>query len=77
MLRFSNGAIGKANAEVEPLAFGSPEVLMSELAADRRIKLFERARLDDLTHELEAEDWLTSGPPVILPDGWPDRPPSR
>ena len=36
-----------------------------------------RARLDELTHELEAEDWLTSGPPVILPDGWPDRPPSR
>src|SRR5215213_1392571 len=48
VLRFNNGAIGKANAELEPLAFGIPEVLMSELALEKRIRLFERARLDDL-----------------------------
>jgi hypothetical protein len=36
-----------------------------------------RLRLAELTHELEEDDWLTSGPPVILPDGWPDKPPSR
>jgi hypothetical protein len=35
-----------------------------------------RMRLDQLTHELEADDWLTSGPPVFLPDGWPHRRPS-
>ena len=51
VLRFNNGAIGKANAELEPLAFGIPEVLMAELATDTRIKLFERARLDDLVRE--------------------------
>ena len=36
-----------------------------------------RARLVDLTQQLEADDWLTSGPPVILPDGWPDKQPPR
>jgi hypothetical protein len=36
-----------------------------------------RIRLVKLTRELEEEDWLTSGPPVILPDGWPDKPPTH
>jgi hypothetical protein len=36
-----------------------------------------RTRLVQLTRELEEEDWLTSGPPVILPDGWPDKPPTH
>jgi hypothetical protein len=34
-----------------------------------------RIRLAELTEELESDDWLTSGPPVILPDGWPNKPP--
>jgi hypothetical protein len=36
-----------------------------------------RTRLVKLTRELEQEDWLTAGPPVILPDGWPDKPPTH
>jgi hypothetical protein len=36
-----------------------------------------RVRLAELTNQLEADDWLTSGPPAILPDGWPDKPPPR
>jgi hypothetical protein len=36
-----------------------------------------RVRLSKLTQELEADDWLTSGPPVLLPDGWPNKQPPR
>jgi hypothetical protein len=36
-----------------------------------------RLGLAELTQELEADDWLTSGPPVILPDGWPNKQPPR
>ena len=36
-----------------------------------------RTRLVELTRELEEEDWLTAGPTVILPDGWPDKPPTH
>ena len=36
-----------------------------------------RTRLVELTRELEEKDWLAAGPPVILPDGWPDKPPTH
>jgi hypothetical protein len=30
-----------------------------------------RARLVQMEHVLEAERWWNTGPPIILPDGWP------
>ncbi|MGB7220035.1 MAG: hypothetical protein WBD07_14655 [Vicinamibacterales bacterium] len=35
-----------------------------------------RQRLAVMESRLEAERWMRHGPPVILPDGWPDRRPT-
>jgi hypothetical protein len=32
-----------------------------------------RQRLIALEHQLEVEQWVRHGPPIIVPDGWPDR----
>ncbi len=34
-----------------------------------------RTRLVELERELETERWSNTGPPVLLPDGWPNRRP--
>lgn len=34
-----------------------------------------RARLDELTRELQEDHWLIDGPPLILPEGWPHKRP--
>jgi hypothetical protein len=36
-----------------------------------------RKRLHDLETQVNAEGWKKDGPPMILPDGWPDTPPVR
>ena len=36
-----------------------------------------RTRLIALEDGLSGEHWQRNGPPVILPDGWPDRTPSH
>jgi hypothetical protein len=36
-----------------------------------------RARLHEVTRELQTDHWLNSGSPLILPDGWPHTRPPR
>jgi hypothetical protein len=36
-----------------------------------------RRRLEQLEMALEAAQWRQNGAPVMLPDGWPHRPPGR
>ena len=36
-----------------------------------------RTRLVALERSLEGQRWRQDGPPIILPDGWPDRTPSQ
>ena len=36
-----------------------------------------RTLLAALEHQLQAAQWRCDGPPVILPDGWPDKRPDR
>jgi hypothetical protein len=35
-----------------------------------------RQRLLALESRLETEQWVRHGPPIIVPDGWPDRRPT-
>jgi len=34
-----------------------------------------RVRLLALENRLETDRWLREGPPMLLPDGWPNKPP--
>ena len=36
-----------------------------------------QSRLLEIEQGLSGQKWRRSGPPVMLPDGWPDRTPSR
>jgi hypothetical protein len=36
-----------------------------------------RTRLVALEDSLSGQQWRRNGPPIILPDGWPDRTPSQ
>jgi hypothetical protein len=36
-----------------------------------------RRWLEAWEHTLEAEHWTRRGPPVVVPDGWPDRRPLK
>ncbi len=36
-----------------------------------------RRRLEALEAELASERWVHVGPPALLPDGWPKKPPRR
>lgn len=53
---------------------GLAEAAQTERFADA---MAFRARLVVLERSLEGQRWRRDGPPIILPDGWPDRTPSR
>jgi hypothetical protein len=36
-----------------------------------------RERILELQKQIRAEGWTQDGPPMIVPDGWPDKPPVR
>ena len=53
-------------------------VLVVYWSADHRqeerfaTELFFRQRLLELQTQVNAEGWRKEGPPIVLPDGWPD-----
>ena len=51
VMYFSNGAIGKANAELEPLTKGIADMLITELSANQGIRVVERDQLQKLIEE--------------------------
>ena len=51
VMHFNNGAIGKDNADLEPLRGGIADILISELSANQSIRVIEREQLDALIKE--------------------------
>jgi hypothetical protein len=53
-------------------------VLVVEWSADHRqeerfgTEIVFRERLLELAAQVNAEGWRKDGPPIVLPDGWPD-----
>lgn len=51
IMPFTNGAIGAAHGELEPLRKGIADMLITELSANPRIRVVERAQLEKLLEE--------------------------
>ena len=51
VMYFTNGAIGSAHAELEPLRKGIADMLVTELASNPRIRVVERDQLQKLLEE--------------------------
>ncbi|HKG93559.1 MAG TPA: CsgG/HfaB family protein [Gemmatimonadaceae bacterium] len=48
---FTNGAIGKAHEEFQPLSLGLADMMITELAANPKIRVVERDRINQLMDE--------------------------
>jgi TolB-like protein len=53
VIDFTNGAIGKANADMEPLRAGIAGMLITELAGNQGIRVVEREQLKAVMNELQ------------------------
>ena len=51
IMPFTNGAIGAAHGELEPLRKGIADMLITELSGNPRIRVIERSQLDRLLEE--------------------------
>jgi len=65
---FTNGAIGKNNEELRPLAKGLADMLITELQANPNIRVVERTQLEELFREqnLSAGDRVDPSTAIVM-----------
>src|SRR5215217_4078521 len=65
---FTNGAIGKAHEEFQPLSLGLADMMITELAANPKVRVVERDRINALMDEqkLSAGDRVDASTAVAM-----------
>ena len=66
IMPFTNGAIGAAHGELEPLRKGIADMLITELSANPRIRVVERSQLEKLLEEQNLGQGRTIDPETAV-----------